>query len=107
MISNDVLKHVNKCLKKAKEQRGYSTKGYDYTNLEIAAFASIIFNEKYTEDDIHDIYVTALRKIKKILHTNRELKGALLEHLTNYKSGDPDYSHRYVNLSFERMISEL
>lgn len=101
MISNDVLKHVNKCLKEVKEQRRFSTKGYSYTNLEIATFMSILFNEKYTEEDIHVLCVATIRKIRKILNTNRELKSSLLENLSNYKPGVPDYSYKFLNLAFE------
>lgn len=102
MISNDVLEHVNKCLKEVKEQRKFSTKGYNYTNLEIATFMSILFNEKYTEEDIHALCVATIRKIRKMLHTNRELNSSLLDDLSNCKSSIPDYSYRFLNLAFER-----
>lgn len=106
MISDNVLKHVNKCLKDVNRQKRYSTKGFSYTNLEIAAFMSIIFNEKYTEEDIHNLCVATIGKIRKILNTNKELKRGLVEDMCNCKSDVPDYSFAYKRMSFESNYSE-
>lgn len=107
MISNDVLKHINKCLKDVREQRRFSTKGYSYTNLEIAVFMSILFNEKYTEEDIHDLCVATIRKIRKMINTDKELKCSLLEDLASYEYSEPDYIYAMNKASFDRTFFAL
>lgn len=81
MITDEMIDHINECLEQARLYDTITGEYRHYSSFKTAAFATIIFNEIITVDDVNNLVHSAMHKIRCFLHRNSNIRDELMEHL--------------------------